>query len=133
MAVLIDSNVLIDIFTQDKEWFSWSSQMLQELADVQKLYINPIIYSEISVCFETIEALENVLPTSYIHRDNLPYEACFLAGKCFLKYRKQGGQKTSPLPDFLIGAHAAVKQWTLITRDKGRYTTYFPSVTLITP
>lgn len=132
MTVLIDSNILIDIFTRDKQWFSWSSETLQALAETEFLCINPIIYSEVSICFNSIEELDTVLPNA-IQRDNIPYDACFLAGKCFLKYRQQGGQKTSLLPDFLIGAHAAVKKWTLITRDKGRYATYFPSVTLITP
>jgi predicted nucleic acid-binding protein len=134
MSFLIDSNVLIDIFTEDKDWFSWSYNILQKLTEEhQPLYINPIIYAEVSVAFEKIEDLENLLPSSYIRREDLPYEACFLAGKCFLRYRKQGGQKTAPLPDFFIGAHAAVKNRTLITRDKGRYSTYFPSLRLLTP
>lgn len=133
MSVLIDSNVLIDIFTNDVNWFEWSSKQLEALANKETLYINPIIYSEISICFQTIEELENALPYGYIHRDNIPYEASFLAGKCFMRYKKQGGQKTAPLPDFFIGSHASVRNWTLITRDKGRYSTYFPNLKLITP
>lgn len=133
MPILVDSNVLLDIFTEDKIWFQWSSATLAEYAEQDLLYINPIIYSEISVGFERIEELESALPSDYIIRDDLPYEAAFLAGKCFLKYRKAGGEKRSPLPDFYIGAHAAVKRWSLLTRDKGRYQTYFPNLKIIAP
>ncbi|MES2664167.1 MAG: type II toxin-antitoxin system VapC family toxin, partial [Pseudomonadota bacterium] len=126
MPVLIDSNILLDIFTEDARWFEWSSNALLEHAEKDLLYINPIIYSEISVGFKKIEELETALPADYIQRDNLPYEAAFLAGKCFLKYRKAGGTKSSPLPDFYIGAHAAIKGWSILTRDKGRYRSYFP-------
>ncbi len=97
MPVLIDSNVMLDIFTKNKEWFAWSSETLAYYAERELLYINPIIYSEISVGFARIEELEEALPSDYIHRENLPYEAAFLAGKCFLKYRKAGGSKHSPL------------------------------------
>lgn len=133
MPILIDSNVILDIFTQDKKWFSWSSETLAECAEHELLYINPIIYSEISVGFTRIEELEDALPSGYINRDDLPYEAAFLAGKCFVKYRKSGGKKHAPLPDFYIGAHAAVKGWSILTRDKGRYQTYFPTLHVITP
>ncbi len=133
MPILVDSNVLLDIFTEDKTWFEWSSVKLAEYAEHDLLYINPIIYSEISVGFDRIEDLEKALPSDYIQRDDLPYEAAFLAGKCFLKYRKLGGEKRSPLPDFYIGAHAAVKGWSIITRDKGRYASYFPTLNVIAP
>ena len=133
MPILVDSNILLDIFTEDKAWFNWSSDILAESAEHELLYINPIIYSEISVGFERIEELEEALPSNYIQRDDLPYEAAFLAGKCFLKYRKAGGTKRSPLPDFYIGAHAAVKGWSILTRDKGRYHTYFPQLKVIAP
>lgn len=133
MPILVDSNVLLDIFTQDKKWFSWSSQKLSEYADQELLYINPIIYSEISVGFSRIEELESALPDDYIYRDDLPYEAAFLAGKCFLKYRKASGTKRSPMPDFYIGAHAAVRGWSILTRDKARYKTYFPTLNIIAP
>lgn len=133
MPVLIDSNVLLDIFTKDKNWFTWSSETLAYYAESELLYINPVIYSEISIGFERIEALEQALPTHYIHREDVPYEAAFLAGKCFLKYRKSGGTKHAPLPDFFIGAHAAVRGWHILTRDKGRYKTYFPSLNVISP
>jgi predicted nucleic acid-binding protein len=133
MPILVDSNVLLDIFTEDKKWLEWSSDTLAKSAEHDLLYINPIIYSEISVSFERIEELEGALPSDYIFRDDLPYEAAFLAGKCFLKYRKAGGEKRSPLPDFYIGAHAAVKGWSILTRDKGRYQTYFPTLNVISP
>jgi len=108
LPVLVDSNVLLDIFTQDKHWFKWSSENLANTAEHELLYINPIIYAEISAGFARIEELENALPGEYIYRDNLPYEAAFLAGKCFTHYRRSGGVKRSPLPDFYIGAHAVV-------------------------
>ena len=133
MPILVDSNVLLDVFTQNKAWFEWSSATLEQSAERDLLYINPIIYSEISVGFKRIEELESALPSDYIQRDDLPYEAAFLAGKCFLKYRKAGGAKRSPLPDFYIGAHAAIKGWSILTRDKGRYQTYFPTLSVIAP
>ena len=133
MPVLIDSNTLLDIFTEDKNWFEWSSKALAKSAEHDLLYINPIIYSEISIGFERIEELEASLPSEYICREDIPYEAAFLAGKCFLRYRKAGGLKRSPLPDFFIGAHAAVRGWSILTRDKGRYNSYFPSLNVISP
>lgn len=133
MPILVDSNVLLDVFTQNKAWFEWSSKTLEQSAERDLLYINPIVYSEISVGFKRIEELESALPSDYIQRDDLPYEAAFLAGKCFLKYRKAGGAKCSPLPDFYIGAHAAIKGWSILTRDKGRYQTYFPTLSVIAP
>lgn len=133
MPVLIDSNVIIDIFRKDENWFSWSSNALAEYAERELLYINPIIYSEISICFDRVEDLEEFLPQMYVGRDDLPYEAAFLAGKCFLKYRKAGGLKRSPLPDFYIGAHAAVKGWSVLTRDNKPYQSYFPTVNVIHP
>jgi predicted nucleic acid-binding protein len=133
MPILVDSNILLDIFTVDQHWYEWSANILAESAEKSLLFINPIIYSEISIGFERIEDLENALPCNYIQRAELPYEAAFLAGKCFLKYRKAGGSKLSPLPDFYIGAHAAIKGWSILTRDKGRYQSYFPSLHVIAP
>ena len=133
MPVLIDSNVILDVFTRDSQWFDWSSKTLTYYAERELLYINPIIYSEISIGFKRIEELELALPGDYILRENLPYEAAFLAGKCFLKYRKSGGVKNAPLPDFYIGAHAAVRGWSILTRDNGRFNTYFASLHVITP
>ena len=133
MPALIDSNVILDIFTRDPKWFDWSSKTLAYYAECELLYINPIIYSEISISFKRIEELDQALPNDYILREDLPYEAAFLAGKCFLKYRKSGGVKHAPLPDFYIGAHAAIRGWDIITRDNGRYKTYFPKLSVITP
>ncbi len=133
MPALIDSNVILDIFTKDPKWFDWSSKTLAYYAEHELLYINPIIYSEISISFKRIEELDQALPNDYILREDLPYEAAFLAGKCFLKYRKSGGVKHAPLPDFYIGAHAAIRGWDIITRDNGRYKTYFPKLNVITP
>ncbi len=133
MPVLVDSNVLLDIFTEDPEWFEWSSQKLAEYAEKDTLLINPIIYAEVSIRFERIEELEEALPPEVFIREELPWEAAFLAGKCFLLYRKRRGKKTSPLPDFYIGAHAAVRGYALLTRDAKRYRSYFPKLKLIAP
>lgn len=133
MEVLIDSNVILDVFTRDKKWFKWSSTILSRYADDHILVINTIIYAEISVRFDNIEDLEDALPHEFFSRRQLPWEAAFLAGKCFLRYRKMGGKKRSPLPDFYIGAHAAVAQMALLTRDVSRYRTYFPKLKLISP
>jgi hypothetical protein len=131
--VLIDSNVLLDVLTEDRNWFDWSSQQLAACAEENDLCINPIIYGEISIGFDRIEDLESSLPKDYFNYLHLPYEAAFLAGKCFLTYRKVGGKRRSPLPDFFIGAHAAVEKMTLLSRDKGRYQTYFPGLKIIAP
>lgn len=131
--VLVDSNILLDILEEDVNWYEWSSTQLQKAADYSVLIINPIIYAEVSVGFERIEELEEALPPNFFERRALPWEAAFLAGKCFMRYRKLGGTKHSPLPDFFIGAHAAVSGLTLLTRDAARYRTYFPSLKLITP
>jgi predicted nucleic acid-binding protein len=131
--VLVDSNVLLDIFTKDPQWSDWSASILSQIADRSRIIINPIIYAEISVGFSRIEDLESALPKTLIEREPLPYEASFLAGKVFLSYRRKGGNKTSPLPDFFIGAHAAVSGYRLLTRDTKRYRTYFPKVELISP
>lgn len=131
--VLVDSNVLLDVLEEDAQWYEWSSTQLQKAADHGSLIINPVIYAEISVGFQRIEELEEVLSPDFFQRMPLPWEAAFLAGKCFIRYRKLGGTKSSPLPDFFIGAHAAVSGLTLLTRDVARYRTYFPSLKLITP
>ena len=131
--VLVDSNVLLDVLEEDAHWYEWSSTQLQKAADRCSLIINPIIYAEVSVGFQRIEELEEALPSHFFQRTPLPWEAAFLASKCFIRYRKLGGTKSSPLPDFFIGAHAAVSGLTLLTRDSARYRTYFPSIKLITP
>ncbi len=132
-GVLVDSNVLLDIFTEDPRWYDWSAGKLSECAEEHGLIINPMIYSEVSVRFSSIEELEEALPHRMFRRQDIPWEAAFLAGKCFLQYRRRGGQKNAPLPDFFIGAHAAVENLVLLTRDAARYQTYFPSLALIVP
>jgi predicted nucleic acid-binding protein len=131
--VLVDSNVILDVLTEDPVWFDWSASTLEEHAESAVLLINPIIYSEVSVRFERIEELELALPVDVFRRDPLPWEAGFLAGKCFVRYRKQGGARRSPLPDFYVGAHAAVRGAALLTRDATRYASYFPTLKLIAP
>ena len=132
-GVLVDANVILDIATDDPHWSGWSASMLAHCADRGVLIINPIIYAEVSVGFDRIEELDEVLPADAFRRDPLPWEAAFLAGKCFLAYRRRGGARRSPLPDFYIGAHAAVKGLPLLTRDPRRYRTYFPHLTLLAP
>lgn len=132
-AVLVDSNVLLDVATNDSVWGEWSGSALERVADEAVLVINPLVYAEVSVGFPTIEEVEAALPADLYRREDLPYEAAFLAGKCFLRYRRGGGAKRSPLPDFYIGAHAAVAGYRLLTRDAARYRTYFPKLELIAP
>ena len=132
-AVLVDSNVLLDLMTEDPRWFSWSASTVESAANSFRLVINAIIYAEISVRYSSIEDLEAALPKSLIEREAIPYEASFLAGKAFLAYRRRGGTKRSPLPDFFIGAHAAVAGYQLLTRDAAHYRTHFPRLTLICP
>ncbi len=132
-AVLVDSNVILDVMTQDARWLEWSSDAIERAADGFRLVINPIVYAEVSVRYSRIEDLDVALPTSMFSREALPYEAAFLAGKSFLTYRRLGGTKVSPLPDFFIGAHAAVAGYQLLTRDAKRYRTYFPKLSLIGP
>ncbi len=132
-AVLVDSNVILDVATQDPLWATWSSAQLARLAERSLLIINPLIYAEVSVGFESIEALERALPRDLFYREPLPYEAAFLAGKSFLRYRRGGGTRRTPLPDFYIGAHAAVAGYRLLTRDARRYRSYFPTVPIIAP
>ena len=132
-GVLVDSNVLLDIATNDPAWGEWSARTLSELAGFATMIINPIIYAEVSIRFSTIEALDAALPAALYQREALPWEAGFLAGKCFVEYRRRGGPRSSPLPDFYIGAHAAVGRLALLTRDASRYQTYFPRVEIFGP
>ena len=131
--MLVDSNVLVDVLTEDTHWFAWSSETLAAAADHAILAIDPIIYAEVSIGFATIEDLESALPHEAFRRTHLPTEAAFLAGKAFLRYRRAGGERRSPLPDFFIGAHAAVEGMTLLTRDAGRYRSYFPGLEIVAP
>jgi len=133
MSVLVDSNVILDILTEDKKWFPWSSQTLARWAEQNVLVINPIIYAEVSIRFDLVEELDEALSISFFRRDPLPWEAAFLAGKSFLAYRRRGGRRRSTLPDFFIGAHAAVARMPLLTRDTSRYRIYFPKLKLIAP
>ena len=130
---MVDSNVLLDLMTEDTRWFSWSAEAVEKAADRFRLVINPIIYAEVSIRYSRIEDLEAALPKAMLDREQIPYEAAFLAGKCFLVYRQRGGAKRSPLPDFFIGAHAAVAGYRLLTRDAARYRSYFPRLALIAP
>jgi hypothetical protein len=130
---LVDSSVLLDLLTEDREWFDWSSAAMESEAERSVLVIDPIIYAEVSIRFERIEVLDDALPPSMFRRDELPWEAAFLAGKCFLRYRRRGGARQSPLPDFYIGAHAAVTGMTLLTRDARRYRDYFPRLRVVAP
>jgi predicted nucleic acid-binding protein len=130
--VLVDSNVILDVATNDPVWADWSGEALRRAAEEAVLVINPLIYAEVSVGYERIEQLEVALSDAF-RRDPLPWEAAFLAGKCFAKYRKRGGDRRSPLPDFYIGAHAAVSGFRLLTRDVARYRGTFPTVRLIHP
>ena len=132
-AVLVDANVLLDVATEDARWFDWSSEALERTAQANVLVINPIIYAEVSIGYERIEELEAAVPASTFRRDALPYEAGFLAGKAFVRYLRSGGKRATPLPDFYIGAHAAVAGYRLLTRDGTRYRTYFPKLDLIAP
>jgi predicted nucleic acid-binding protein len=132
-TVLVDSNVLLDVATNDPTWSGWSSRALEAAADEALLVINPLVYAEVSVGFGRIEDLEEAIPPDLFRREALPYEAAFLAGKAFLRYRRRGGGRATPLPDFYIGAHAAVAGFRLLTRDSSRYRTYFPSVEIIAP
>ena len=131
--VLVDANILIDISTDDPEWSGWSSAALSRAGQGARLVINPLIYAEISVAHRRIETLEALLPEDIFHREPLPWPAAFLAGKAFLSYRRRGGARRSPLPDFYIGAHAAIRGYRLLTRDRGRYQTYFPKLEVIAP
>lgn len=132
-GTLVDSNVLLDILTDDPRWSDWSADALAEAAETGPLCINPIIYSEVSIRFTTVEALDDALPSRDYRREPLPWAAAFLAGKVFLDYRRNKGTKATTVPDFFIGAHAAVADLALLTRDPGRYRTYFPTVPLVTP
>lgn len=132
-GTLVDSNVILDVLTEDTGWFSWSSKSLARCADEGPLYINAVIYSEVSIGFATIEEVEYALPPAAFIRLHLSLETAFLAGKAYLDYRKRGGAKSGTLPDFFIGAHAAVSGLRLLTRDARRYRSYFPSLKLFSP
>jgi predicted nucleic acid-binding protein len=131
--VLVDSNVILDIATEDEQWMEWSADALARCGESSILVINPLIYAEVSVGIDRIEDLDDALPAEYFRREALPWDAAFLAGKVYLRYRQAAGARRSPLPDFYIGAHAAVLRYHLLTRDARRYQTYFTGLTLISP
>jgi len=132
-TILIDTCVVTDLADPESSWFEWSAETLENLDQNNTMVINPIIYAECSVGFERIEEVEALFNHLGFESKAIPKEALFLAGKAFLQYKKRKGGKTNVLPDFFIGAHAAVAGYQLITRDKGRFSTYFPSVELIMP
>ncbi|HKO07971.1 MAG TPA: type II toxin-antitoxin system VapC family toxin [Alphaproteobacteria bacterium] len=130
---MIDSNILLDLMTEDPRWLSWSAAAVERVADRFRLVINPVIYAEVSLRYSRIEDLDAALPKAMFEREAIPYEAAFLAGKSYLAYRQRGGTKRSALPDFFIGAHAAIAGYRLLTRDAARYRSYFPRLPLIAP
>ena len=131
--MLIDTNVLVDVLENDPEWADWSVAQLRAQAQIHRLVINPIVYAELSLTFNTVEALDETLANLQIPVIEIPKPALFLAGKAFVQYRRQGGTKTNVLADFFIGAHAAVASLPVLTRDVRRYASYFPTVQLVAP
>ena len=131
--ILFDTNVLLDIATADPVWLPWSEKEVRIAAARGPILINPIIYAELAPAFATAADLDQWLDPAVFRRLPLPYAAGWIAAQAFLRYRRSGGAKTSPLPDFYIGAHAEVEGHTLVTRDAARYRTYFPNVLLIAP
>lgn len=132
-STLIDSNVLIDLFDDESAWQSWSDSMIAKCRNRGPILINPVILAEVSMGFNSFEAVNAHLPEQFVVRESLPWEAAFLAARAFLLYRHAGGERRSPLPDFYIGAHAAVAGHTLLTRDPRRYRHYFPKLRIISP
>jgi predicted nucleic acid-binding protein len=129
----VDSSVLIDVLTGDARWLEWSSSALETAMNDSAVVINPIIYAEVAASFKRIQELDSRLPTDLYRREPLPFAAAFLAARAFLRYRRKGGSRTSPMPDFYIGAHAEVSDFRVLTRDSRRFRRYFPSVDLIAP
>ena len=131
--VLVDTNVLVDVLQNDPTWADWSIAQMRAQASIHALAINPVIYAEISLSFSTLEALDDVVATLALELREIPRPALFLAAKAYAQYRKRGGSKLQVLPDFFIGAHAAVEGWHLLTRDASRLRTYFPTLNLVAP
>jgi predicted nucleic acid-binding protein len=131
--IFVDTNILLDVLQDDSRWGTWSLQALESAGAQDVLAINPVIYAELSIAFARIEELEQVLADAALTVEPIPREGLFLAGKAFLRYRKQQGTKTNVLPDFFVGAHAAVTGSPILTRDVERYRTYFPTVSLLAP
>ena len=131
--LLVDTNVLVDVLEDDPEWADWSIGQLRAQSKIHRLAINPVIYSELSLTFSTVEALDRAIDDLGLAVIEIPRPALFLAGKAFVRYRRQGGKKENVLADFFIGAHAAVSRYPILTRDTRRYASYFANVTLIAP
>ena len=132
LGTIVDTNVLLDVFTDDLRWGNWSADALARAFDEGPVIINPVIYAELSVGFTRIEDLDEIIPAG-IEREDLPWDGAFLAGRCFLAYRRGGGTRRSPLPDFYIAAHAAVTGRTLLTRDQPRHLHLLPALRVIAP
>ena len=131
--LLVDTNVLVDVLQNDPQWAEWSISQLRAQAKLHALVINPVIYAEVSLSFSTLEALEEVVHTLALALREIPWPALFLAAKAYAQYRRRGGSKRQVLPDFFIGAHAAVERWPLLTRDASRFRTYFPTLEVLAP
>jgi predicted nucleic acid-binding protein len=131
--LLVDTNVLVDVLQDDPQWAEWSIGQLRAQAKIHQLAINPVVYAELSLSFSSFESLDRVVTTMQLALREIPRPALFLAGKAYLQYRRRGGSKAQVLPDFFIGAHAAVEGWPLLTRDAGRFRTYFPGLVVVAP
>jgi predicted nucleic acid-binding protein len=131
--VIVDTNVLLDVVSGNSPWLKWSAGQMMSLGKIQPLIINPIIYAELSITFRTVSEVDESVSKMDLTLEEIPREVAFLAGKAFIQYRRKGGTKTNVLPDFFIGAHAAFRRASLLTRDPRRYQAYFPTVRLITP
>ena len=131
--LLVDTNVLVDVLQDDPQWAEWSIGQLRSQARIHELVINPVVYAELSLSFSTFESLDRVVATMELALREIPRAALFLAGKAYLQYRRRGGSKGQVLPDFFIGAHAAVEGWPLLTRDASRFRTYFPTLEVVAP
>lgn len=132
-GTLVDTNVIIDVAAGDAAWSSWSREALQNVIDSGPIVINQIIFAELSVGYQSREELDALLAADLYEREDLPWAAGFMAGRCFVDYRRRGGTRRSPLPDFYIGAHALIRGYRLLTRDPRRYRSYFPGLQLICP
>lgn len=131
--LLVDTNVLVDVLQNDPQWADWSIAQMRAQSSLHALVINPLIYAEISLSFSTLEALDDVVGTLALELREIPRPALFLAAKAYAQYRRRGGSKLQVLPDFFIGAHAAVEGWPLLTRDARRFRTYFPTLDVLAP
>lgn len=132
-GILVDSSVLIDVATENAVWTGRSRQAIEFVGRDRELIINPIVFAEVSVPFDRVEEIDERLPNDVFRREDIPWEAAFLAGKAFVSYRRRGGERSSPLPDFFIGAHAAVRGYGLLTRNPKGFQTYFPTVEVFVP